>query len=543
MRRYRSTSYDHSDVTPGTRRAEALSDKPVVALVSGLSDPQDSAQDLLQWAAQGVEAAGGMSKNFQILNVDGSGPYGLAAREVIADTVEIAVNDSMADGLICLTDGDIATTAMLMAAMRLNIPTLFVAGVMVNEAGGAFDGFMNYLLEAAGLALPGGSTLANDHSGYQTIARNTGQQSLRLIKRYYDHADDGATPCAIATKPAFENMAALAVAMGAPTDTVLHLCAAAHAGGVDFHLADIARLARTVPLMCEAGTMGSRQLHRAGGIMAMMGELARGDMLSLEEPTSYTGTLEEAIAAFDVTSNPDPQLHAYYKGEQTSVQSSDAPEGLDLDRVAGAIRSYDHATASQGALAVLYGSLAPEGCVVTPVSGRENGQVFQGPARVFDAQELAVAAIRAGRIQHGDVVVIRYEGPRGGPGMANMAAAAGALHVAGLSDSCALVTDGRVSRCAPDLSVGHVCPEAAAGGLIALVEDGDEISVDLSTHQLALMVEDAVLDDRWAKMQDKGAEGYRPQNSSPRPMSSVLKAYALQTTSASEGAVRRPPGK
>ncbi len=608
---YRSKTTTHGRNMAGARalwRATGMTDgdfgKPIIAVANSFTQfvpGHVHLKDLGQLVAREIEAAGAVAKEFNTIAVDDGIAmghdgmlYSLPSRELIADSVEYMANAHCADALVCISNCDKITPGMLMAAMRLNIPAIFVSGgpmeagkLVWNEKTRSLDlvspmiaagddsvpqheldalersacptcgscsgmftaNSMNCLTEALGLALPGnGSTLAT-HADRKDLFLNAARQIVALTKRYYEGGDARATPRGIATKAAFENAMTLDIAMGGSTNTILHLLAAAREGAVDFHMSDIDRLSRQVPTLCKVAPAHEdyhmEDVHRAGGVMAILGELARGDKLDLSVATVHAKTMGDAIEAFDVRRNTNADLHRFFRAApggvptQTAFSQDRRYDTLDLDRAGGCIRDIDHAYSSDGGLAVLFGNLAEAGAIVKTAGVDEAIWTFEGKVRVFESQDSAVDAILADQIKEGDIVLIRYEGPRGGPGMQEMLYPTSYLKSKGLGKACALITDGRFSGGTSGLSVGHVSPEAAEGGLIALVEEGDRILIDIPNRKLELLVDDAVLDDRWAAMQDKGADGWTPAEDRPRKVSRALRAYAAMTTSASEGAVRK----
>jgi len=498
------------------------------------------------------------------------------------------VNAHCADALVCISNCDKITPGMLMAAMRLNIPTVFVSGgpmeagktrlaghkldlvdAMVMAADpnvsdeevaaversacptcGSCSGMftansMNCLTEALGLALPGNGTVVATHADREQLFKRAGVVAVELCHRWYGGEDASALPRGIATFEAFENAMTLDIAMGGSTNTILHLLAAAQEGDVPFDMRDIDRLSRRVPQLCKVAPNTQKyhieDVHRAGGIMAILGELARGGLLHTAAATVHAKTLGDAIAKWDVTQNDDDAVATFYKagpaGIPTQVAFSQATRwpSLDTDRAEGCIRSVEHAFSHEGGLAVLYGNLAVDGCVVKTAGVDESIHVFEGSARVFESQDAAVAGILGDEVKAGDVVVIRYEGPRGGPGMQEMLYPTSYLKSKGLGKQCALLTDGRFSGGTAGLSIGHASPEAAAGGAIGLVRDGDRIRIDIPQRSIELRVSDEELAARRAA---QDATGWKPAQSRPRKVSTALKAYALLATSADKGAVR-----
>jgi len=408
---------------------------------------------------------------------------------------------------------------------------------------------MNCLAEALGLALPGNGTLVATHADRRALFLEAGHRIVGLAKRYYEGGDDSVLPRSIATFEAFENAIALDIAMGGSTNTVLHLLAIAHEGEVDFTMRDIDRMSRRVPNLCKVAPSTQQyhveDVHRAGGIVAILGELDRAGVLNLDVPTVHSPSLAEAIAEWDVTLTDREPVREFFRaapgGIPTTVAFSQSARypALDLDREHGCIRAKAHAYSQDGGLAVLYGNLAEDGCIVKTAGVDASILTFAGPARLFDSQEASVEAILAGEIQPGDVVVIRYEGPRGGPGMQEMLYPTSYLKSKGLGKQCALITDGRFSGGTSGLSIGHVSPEAAEGGAIALVEEGDTIEIDIPNRSIRLAVSDEVLARRRAAMEAQGAGAWQPNRD--RQVSAALRAYAAMTTSAAKGAVREVP--
>jgi len=547
--------------------------------------------------ARQIEQAGGVAKEFNTIAVDDGIAmghdgmlYSLPSRDLIADSVEYMVNAHCADAMVCISNCDKITPGMLMAAMRLNIPVVFVSGGPM-EAGkvkirgnehaidlvdamvvAADDSFtdeevaayersacptcgscsgmftansMNCLTEALGLSLPGnGSTLAT-HANRKKLFEKAGQLIVEITKRHYEQNDYSLLPRNIATKASYENAMTLDIAMGGSTNTVLHLLAAAHEAGVDFTMNDIDRLSRKVPVLCKVAPakqdVHMEDVHRAGGIMSILGELDRAGLLDTSVPTVHEATLKDALDKWDIIRTEDEEVYTFFKSApggvptQTAFSQDRYYSRLDGDRENGVIRNAEHAFSKDGGLAVLYGNIALDGCIVKTAGVDESILKFNGTARVFESQDSAVEAILGGKITAGDVVVIRYEGPRGGPGMQEMLYPTSYLKSKGLGKDCALVTDGRFSGGSSGLSIGHVSPEAAEGGAIGLVEDGDRIEIDIPNRTIHLAVEDAVMAERRAAQE---AKGWKPAEERPRKISKALKAYAMHTTSAAKGAVR-----
>lgn len=577
-------------------------DKPIIAIANSFTQfvpGHVHLKDLGQLVAGEIEKAGGVAKEFNTIAVDdgiamghGGMLYSLPSREIISDAVEYMVNAHCADALVCISNCDKITPGMLNAALRLNIPTIFVSGgpmeagkVVLNEQTvhldlvdamvsaadpnqsddnvmamersacptcGSCSGMftansMNCLTEALGLSLPGNGSLLATHADREGLFREAGQRIVGLAKRYYEQDDATVLPRSVASFQAFENAMCLDIAMGGSTNTILHLLAAAEEAGVPFTMKDIDRLSRKIPHLCKVAPSTQQyhmeDVHRAGGVMAILGELDRGGLLNREVPTVHSPTLGEAIELRDITLAQTAENESFYKaapgGVPTQVAFSQDRrwESVDIDREQGCIRDVEHAYSQDGGLAVLYGNLAPEGCVVKTAGVDASILKFSGPARIFESQDDAVDAILGDRINAGDVVIIRYEGPRGGPGMQEMLYPTSYLKSKGLGKACALITDGRFSGGTSGLSIGHVSPEAAEGGAIALVEEGDLVEIDIPGRSIRVAIEAEVMASRKAAMESRGAQAWKPLNRD-RQVSSALKAYAAMTTSASRGAVR-----
>ncbi len=609
MPTYRSRTTTHGRNMAGARglwRATGMKDadfgKPIIAVVNSFTQfvpGHVHLKDLGQLVAREIEAAGGVGREFNTIAVDDGIAmghdgmlYSLPSRELIADSVEYMCNAHCVDAMVCISNCDKITPGMLMAALRLNIPAVFVSGgpmeagkitvkgkevaldlidAMVAAADekisdeevkviersacptcGSCSGMftansMNCLTEALGLSLPGNGSVLATHADREKLFREAGRLIVANTRRYYEQDDHSVLPRSVASFAAFENAMSLDIAMGGSTNTVLHLLAAAHEGQVDFTMADIDRLSRRVPCLCKVAPSKSdvhlEDVHRAGGIMAILGELERAGLIHSDVPTVHAATLAEALQRWDVRRTNNPSVHEFYKaapgGIPTQVAFSQANrwKTLDLDREAGVIREAAHAFSKDGGLAVLYGNLAADGCIVKTAGVDERILTFRGPARVFESQDTAVSAILTGKIKAGDVVVIRYEGPRGGPGMQEMLYPTSYLKSKGLGKDCALITDGRFSGGTSGLSIGHISPEAAEGGLIGLVEDGDTIAIDIPKRSIELDVDEAVLTRRRTAMLAKGTKAFKP-DARTRHVSQALKAYAAFTTSAARGAVR-----
>jgi dihydroxy-acid dehydratase len=556
-------------------------------------------KDLGQLVAREIEAAGGVAKEFNTIAVDDGIAmghagmlYSLPSREIIADSVEYMANAHCADALVCISNCDKITPGMLMAALRLNIPVVFVSGgpmeagkVVLNGKTRALDlvdamvaaadervadedvaaieraacptcgscsgmftaNSMNCLTEALGLSLPGNGSVLATHADREALFREAGRLVVDLCERWYGHDDATALPRGIATKAAFENAMTLDIAMGGSTNTVLHLLAAAHEGGVNFTMADIDRLSRGVPCLCKVAPAKSdvhmEDVHRAGGVMAILGELERGGLLHADQPTVHSPTMADALARWDVGRTNSEAAVEFFRAapggvpSQTAFSQARRWSALDLDRAGGVIRDVNHPFSKDGGLAVLFGNLAAEGCIVKTAGVDDSLLTFAGPARVFESQEAAVTGILTGQVLAGEAVVIRYEGPRGGPGMQEMLYPTSYLKARGLGAACALITDGRFSGGTSGLSIGHVSPEAEEGGTLALVETGDRIEIDIPARRIELMVGADELDRRHAAQLARGAAAFTPA-ARDRAVPASLRAYAALTTSAAKGAVR-----
>jgi len=606
---YRSRTSTHGRNMAGARglwRATGMKDadfgKPIIAIANSFTQfvpGHVHLKDLGQLVAGEIEAAGGVAKEFNTIAVDDgiamghSGMlYSLPSRELIADAVEYMVNSHCADALVCISNCDKITPGMLMAAMRLNIPTVFVSGgpmeagkVVVKGAQRSVDlidamivaaddsysdkevaaiersacptcgscsgmftaNSMNCLTEALGLSLPGNGSVLATHADRERLFREAGHVIVDLARRWYEQDDVTALPRTIANFAAFENAMSLDIAMGGSTNTVLHLLAAAQEGEVDFTMADIDRLSRRVPCLCKVAPAKNdvhmEDVHRAGGVMAILGELERAKLIDTSLPTIHAPTMADALNRWDIGRTNSEAVRTFFRaapgGVPTQVAFSQSArwDDLDTDRQKGVIRSAEHPFSKDGGLAVLFGNIAPEGCIVKTAGVDESILTFRGTAHVFESQDDAVSGILGNRVKPGEVVVVRYEGPKGGPGMQEMLYPTSYLKSKGLGKVCALVTDGRFSGGSSGLSIGHVSPEAAEGGLIGLIETGDPILIDIPNRIISVELDDAVLAARRAAMDAKGNAAWKPVDRK-RVVSPALRAYAALTTNAARGAVR-----
>ncbi len=577
-------------------------DKPIIAVANSFTQfvpGHVHLKDLGQLVAREIELAGGVAKEFNTIAVDdgiamghGGMLYSLPSRDIIADSVEYMVNAHCADALVCISNCDKITPGMLMAVLRLNIPAVFVSGgpmeagkvdrggtdlhldlvdAMVAAADatqsdasvaeyersacptcGSCSGMftansMNCLTEALGLSLPGNGSLLATHAARRELFLEAGRLIVGLARRWYEQDDARALPRTIAGFPAFENAMSLDIAMGGSTNTVLHLLAAAYEAGVDFTMSDIDRLSRRVPNLCKVApatqTYHMEDVHRAGGVFAILGELDRGALIRKDVPTVHSATLGEAIERWDVRRGGEQVARERYLAApggvatQIAFSQNELWPDLDLDRTGGCIRDLEHAYSRDGGLAVLFGNVAEQGCIVKTAGVDAGVLTFTGPARIFESQDAAVQAILLDRIMPGDVLVIRYEGPKGGPGMQEMLYPTSYLKSKGLGKVCALITDGRFSGGTSGLSIGHVSPEAAEGGAIGLIEEGDQLEIDIPGRRINLLVSEDELAARRGRMNAKGVDGWTPIGRK-REVSVALRAYAAMTTSASRGAVR-----
>jgi len=609
MPAYRSRTSTHGRNMAGARalwRATGMKDgdfgKPIIAVVNSFTQfvpGHVHLKDLGQLVAREIEAAGGIAKEFNTVAIDdgiamghGGMLYSLPSRDLIADSVEYMVNAHCADAMVCISNCDKITPGMLMAAMRLNVPAVFVSGGPM-EAGkvkwagkiiavdlidamikagdqnvsdaevesfersacptcGSCSGMftansMNCLTEALGLSLPGNGTIVATHADRKELFLRAGRTVVELCKRHYEQNDISVLPRAIASKAAFENAMALDVAMGGSTNTVLHILAAAQEAGVDFTMSDIDAISRKVPCLCKVAPATQdyhiEDVHRAGGIMGILGELDRAGLIHRDVPTVHTATLGQAIDRWDVVREHDLKIHDFYKAAPGGVPTQEAfsqdrrYNELDLDRTHGCIRNAANAYSREGGLAVLHGNIAIDGCIVKTAGVDESIWKFNGTARVYESQDAAVEGILGGEVVAGDVVVIRYEGPKGGPGMQEMLYPTSYLKSRGLGKDCALLTDGRFSGGTSGLSIGHASPEAADGGAIGLIENGDKIEIDIPARRIHLAISEAELGNRKKAMEARGEAAWKPVKRE-RVVSAALQAYALMATSADKGAVR-----
>jgi dihydroxy-acid dehydratase len=607
---YRSRTSTHGRNMAGARalwRATGMKDgdfgKPIIAVVNSFTQfvpGHVHLKDMGQLVAREIEAAGGIAKEFNTIAIDDGIAmghdgmlYSLPSRDLIADSVEYMVNGHCADAMVCISNCDKITPGMLMAAMRVNIPTIFVSGGPM-EAGkvdwggkviaidlvdamvkggdsncsddevdafersacptcGSCSGMftansMNCLTEALGFSLPGNGTVLATHADRKGLFLEAGRQIVELCHRYYERDDASVLPRAIGSFEAFENAMTLDVSMGGSTNTVLHILAAAQEGGVNFTMDDIDRISRKVPCLAKVAPATPdyhiEDVHRAGGIFSILGELDRAGLIHRRQPTVHASTLGEAIDRWDVIRNQDPALSEFFRAApggiptQTAFSQSRRYPELDVDRAHGCIRNREHAYSQDGGLAVLYGNLATDGCIVKTAGVDESIWVFTGKARVFESQDDAVQAILGDQVKAGEVVVIRYEGPKGGPGMQEMLYPTSYLKSKGLGKACALLTDGRFSGGTSGLSIGHASPEAAEGGAIGLVEEGDVIEIDIPGRRVHLAITDAEMARRRSAMDGRGEAAWQPTAPRQRVVSKALQAYALMATSAATGAVR-----
>ncbi|ARN73672.1 dihydroxy-acid dehydratase [Oceanicoccus sagamiensis] len=608
MPQYRSKTSTAGRNMAGARalwRATGMKDddfqKPIIAVANSFTQfvpGHVHLKDMGQLVAREIEKAGGVAKEFNTIAVDDGIAmghdgmlYSLPSRDLIADSVEYMVNAHCADAIVCISNCDKITPGMLNASMRLNIPVIFVSGGPM-EAGktklsdqkldlvdaiviatddsasdekveeyersacptcGSCSGMftansMNCLTEALGLSLPGnGSTLAT-HADREHLFLEAGRKIVDITRRHYEQDDDSLLPRSIANFNAFENAMSLDIAMGGSTNTILHLLAAAQEGGIDFTMNDIDRLSRRVPQLCKVAPntplYHMEDVHRAGGVMGILGELNRAGLLHEDSPTVHSASMKEALARWDICQTDDDAVKTFFMAgpagipTQTAFSQSTRWPSLDDDRANGCIRSLENAFSLEGGLAVLFGNIAEDGCVVKTSGVDESIHVFEGPAHICESQDSAVADILEGRVKEGDVVIIRYEGPQGGPGMQEMLYPTSYLKSKGLGQACALLTDGRFSGGTSGLSIGHASPEAAAGGAIGLVEQGDTIKIDIPNRSINVDLSNEELDQRRTAMNNREDGGWKPLEDRPRKVTAALKAYAKMATSADKGAVR-----
>jgi len=605
---YRSKTSTFGRNMAGARslwRATGMTDddfgKPIIAVVNSFTQfvpGHVHLKDLGQMVAREIEQAGGVAKEFNTIAIDDGIAmghdgmlYSLPSRDIIADSVEYMVNAHCADAMVCISNCDKITPGMLMAAMRLNIPVVFVSGGPM-EAGktklsehkldlvdamviavddeasdekvaefersacptcGSCSGMftansMNCLTEALGLSLPGNGSLLATHADRKELFLEAGRKIVDITKRYYEQDDESVLPRSVACFKAFENAMTLDIAMGGSTNTILHLLAIAQEGEIDFDMRDIDRLSRKVPQLCKVAPntplYHMEDVHRAGGIMAILAELNRAGKIHADLPTVHSATMQQALDQWDIMQTESDAVKTFYKAGPAGIPTQQAFsqdcrwDSLDDDREGGCIRSLEHAFSLEGGLAVLYGNIAADGCVVKTSGVDESILVFEGPAHICESQDDAVLDILNNKVKAGDVVIVRYEGPRGGPGMQEMLYPTSYIKSKGLGKACALLTDGRFSGGTSGLSIGHVSPEAAAGGAIGLVEQGDLIKIDIPNRSMNVLLSDDVLAQRRVAMDAKGKAAWQPVKERPRKVSAALKAYAKMVTSADTGAIR-----
>ncbi|MEL0659625.1 dihydroxy-acid dehydratase [Psychromonas arctica] len=603
---YRSKTSTHGRNMAGARalwRATGVKDddfgKPIIAIANSFTQfvpGHVHLKDMGQLVAREIEKAGGIAKEFNTIAIDDgiamghSGMlYSLPSRDLIADSIEYMVNAHCADAIVCISNCDKITPGMLMAALRLNIPVIFVSGGPM-EAGktklsdqiikldlvdamvmgpdknvsdedlekversacptcGSCSGMftansMNCLTEALGLSLPGNGSMLATHADRENLFLEAGRRIVEITKRHYQEDDYSVLPRSIAGRPAFENAMALDIAMGGSTNTILHLLACAQEAELDFTVADMDKMSRRIPQLCKVAPSTPEyhmeDVHRAGGVMAILGELDRAGLLNSEIPTILSPTMKEQLAHYDIMQTKDQAIIDFYRAGPAGIRTVKAFsqscrwDTVDNDRKNGCIRSLENAFSTEGGLAVLFGNMAVDGAVVKTAGVDDDNLTFTGPAKIYESQDDAVEAILGGKVVAGDVVVIRYEGPQGGPGMQEMLYPTSYLKSMGLGKQCALITDGRFSGGTSGLSIGHVSPEAAAGGVIGLIENGDIIDINIPTRAMDLKVSEEVLAERRAK---QDTIGWKPVDRI-RPISAALKVYAMMATSADKGAVR-----
>lgn len=608
MPQYRSKTSTAGRNMAGARalwRATGMTDedfhKPIIAVVNSFTQfvpGHVHLKDMGQLVAREIEKAGGVAKEFNTIAIDDGIAmghdgmlYSLPSRDIIADSVEYMANAHCADALICISNCDKITPGMMMASMRLNIPTVFVSGgpmeagktklsenkldlvdaMVIAADDGADDetvaeyersacptcgscsgmftaNSMNCLTEALGLSLPGNGTMLATHADRKGLFEEAGKLIVDITKRYYEEEDKSVLPREIANFKAFENAMSLDIAMGGSTNTILHLLATAQEAELDFTMKDIDRLSRKIPQLCKVAPNTPlyhiEDVHRAGGIMGILGEMDRAGVLHSESPTVHSRSLKDALEKWDIKLTKDNAVKEFYRAGPAGIPTQQAFSQdtrwpiLDDDRANGCIRSIENAFSLEGGLAILYGNIAEDGCVVKTSGVDESNLVFDGPAHICESQEDAVEDILNDRVKPGAVVIIRYEGPKGGPGMQEMLYPTSYLKSKGLGKACALLTDGRFSGGTSGLSIGHASPEAAAGGAIGLVESGDTIKIDIPNRSINVDISEDVLSSRRTAMDAKGKEAWKPAKDRPRKVSAALKAYAKMVTSSDKGAVR-----
>lgn len=610
MSNYRSKTTTEGRHAAGARalwRATGVCDedfgKPIIAVANSFTQfvpGHVHLKDIGQLVAREIEKAGGIAKEFNTIAIDDGIAqghdgmlYSLPSRDIIADSVEYMVNGHCADALICISNCDKITPGMLMAAMRLNIPTIFVSGGPM-EAGrvqlaeqilridpvdayvagvnpatdpdealkieqtacptcGSCSGMftansMNCLNEALGLALPGNGSMLATHADRRELFLEASRRIVEITKRHYEQGDDSVLPRNVANKEAFRNAMTMDIAMGGSTNTILHLLAAAQEGEIDFTMADIDRLSREVPHLCKVSPATNQyymeDVHRAGGVYGILGELDRAKLLNTSTSTVHSATLAEALDQWDICRTDNAEVEEFYRAGPAGIRTTEAFsqdcrwDSLDRNRESGCIRSLDNAYSPEGGLAVLFGNLAEDGCIVKTASVLPHMLQFEGVARVFDDQDKALEALNADEIQPGTCVIIRYEGPKGGPGMQEMLLPTSLIKAKGLADSCALLTDGRFSGATSGLSIGHTSPEAANGGAIGLVQDGDIIKLDIPNRSIRVDLSDEALAARRQEMEARGNKAWKPSAPRKRNVSLSLKAFGVLATSADKGGVR-----
>ena len=607
MPAYRSRTSTHGRNMAGARalwRATGMNDgdfkKPIIAVANSFTQfvpGHVHLKDMGQLVCREIEKHGGVAKEFNTIAVDDGIAmghdgmlYSLPSRDIIADSVEYMVNAHTADALVCISNCDKITPGMLMAAMRLNIPVVFVSGgpmeagktklanhgldlvdAMVIAASDADDetvaeyersacptcgscsgmftaNSMNCLTEALGLSLPGNGSMLATHADRKELFLEAGRRIVDITRKYYEENDESVLPRSVASFKAFENAMSLDIVMGGSTNTILHLLATAQEGGIPFDMKNIDELSRRIPQLCKVAPNTQKyhmeDVHRAGGVMGILGELDRAGLLHNDIPTIHSATFKEALAKWDIMQTTDESVKEFFKAGPAGIRTTEAFsqecrwDTLDDDRAEGCIRSIDNAFSLEGGLAVLYGNIAQDGCVVKTSGVDDDNLVFEGPAHICESQEGAVSDILEDRVKEGDVVIIRYEGPKGGPGMQEMLYPTSYLKSKGLGKACALLTDGRFSGGTSGLSIGHASPEAAAGGAIGLVEKGDIIRIDIPNRSIDVRLTDEELAERRTAIEAKGKDAWKPVNARPRRVSTALKAYASMVTSADKGAVR-----